>query len=181
MAIWIFIIIKLTERPFTETNLDYTLPKILNFFAFGCLIVQNWVFFFMQLKNIEQDRYVKAWVINNLNYKILTIHRYLGLALNFKLFRFCYSRFWNIRIFSVPYRKRKNIFPLTRIFSLLNLFLCEMPMVICSLAVVYKKQVNDQLFYTSIECLAITVVCGMFLLIDIFKSKGYFEDFDYVK
>ncbi len=52
---------------------------------------------------------------------------------------------------------------------------------VCSFSLVYKKLLRDQLFYTSIECLILTIACAVLLLIDIFKSEDYFEECDYVK
>lgn len=54
-------------------------------------------------------------------------------------------------------------------------------MLVCGFSLVYKKILKDQLFYTSIECLVITVGCAVILFIDIFKSEDYFEESDYVK
>lgn len=173
-------IVELTE-PFKELNVDYTLPIIMNLVALGCLILQNVLFFILELKKMEQDDFVKGWAINNVNYTVLTIHRYVGLVLNFKFFRFCYSRFFNIRTLSLPFKNTNNIFPLTTIFSIINLILCQVPMMICSFSLAYKKLIKDQLFYTSIECLIMTVTCALILLIDIFKSEDYFEECEYVK
>lgn len=44
-------IIELAE-PFKELNVDYTLPIITNVAALGCLIVQNLVFFILELKKM---------------------------------------------------------------------------------------------------------------------------------
>ena len=48
-------------------------------------------------------------------------------------------------------------------------------------SLIYKKVLKDQLFYTSVECLIITITCAVLLLIDIFKSEEYFQESDYVK
>ena len=180
MAIWIFMIVELAEL-FKELNVNYTLPIVMNVVALGCLVVQNVVFFVLELRKMEQDEFVKGWAINNVNYTVLTIHRYVGLVLNFKFFRFCYSRFFNIRTLSLPFKNPNNILPLTTIFSIINFILCQVPMMICSFSLAYKKLIKDQLFYTSIECLVVTIACAVLLLIDIFKSEDYFEESEYVK
>lgn len=43
------------------------------------------------------------------------------------------------------------------------------------------KLLRDQLFYTSIECLIITITCAVVMLIDIYKADDYFDECDYVK
>lgn len=52
---------------------------------------------------------------------------------------------------------------------------------VCSFSLVYKKMIKDQLFYSSVECLIITVFSAIILLVDIFKSETYFEESDYVQ
>lgn len=153
----------------------------MNIVALACLVVQNVAFFFLEYKKMEQDDYVRGWAMNNVNYSVLMIHRYVGLVLNFKFFRFCYSRFFSIRTLSLPFKTNENIFPLTTVFSILNFILCQVPMMVCSFSLVYKKLIRDQLFYTSIECLILTITCTVILLIDIFKSEEFFEESDYVK
>lgn len=138
-------------------------------------------FFYLGLKRMEQDEFVRGWAVNNVNYTVLTIHRYLGLIVSFKFFRFCYSRFFNLRTLSLPFKNRQNIFPLTTLFGILSFSLSQIPMLICCFSLVYKKLQKDQLFYTSIECLIITIGSVAILLIDIFKSEDYFEENDFVK
>jgi len=54
-------------------------------------------------------------------------------------------------------------------------------MMVGTFSLIYKKVLKDQLFYTSVECLIITITCAVLLLIDIFKSEEYFQESDYVK
>ncbi len=85
--------------------MDYALPIAMTVIALCFLVAQNVVFFFLEVKRMEQDDYVRGWSTNNVNYTVMTIHRYAGLIISFKFFRFCYSRFFNIRTLSMPFKK----------------------------------------------------------------------------
>ncbi len=122
----------------------------MNVVALGCLLIQNIAYFILQVRKMEQDDYVRGWAINNVNYTVLIIHRYAGLILNWKFFRFCYSRFFNIRTLSLPFKSNDNVFPLSTVFSIINFLVCQIPMMVCSFSLAYKKIIKDQLFYTSI-------------------------------
>lgn len=88
--------------------------------------------------------------MNNVNFTLLTLHRYIGLFLSFKFFRLVYSRFLNMRTLSLPFENNSNVFQLTTIFSIFNLFLSQVPFIVASFSLVYKKRLRDQLFYTSV-------------------------------
>lgn len=91
--------------------------------ALAFLLLANIAFFFLALKSMQSDDYVRGWANNNVNFTVLTVHRYLGLILNFKVFRLCYSRFFGLRTLSLPFKANDNIFPLTTGFSLLHFLL----------------------------------------------------------
>jgi nitrogen fixation-related uncharacterized protein len=103
--------------------MDYTLPIVMVAVALAFLLLANIAFFFLALKSMQSDDYVRGWANNNVNFTVLTVHRYLGLILNFKVFRLCYSRFFGLRTLSLPFKTNDNIFPLTTGFSLLHFLL----------------------------------------------------------
>jgi len=47
-------------------------------------------------------------------------------------------------------------------------------MIIGSFSLAYTKIQKDQMFYTSIECLIVTLTCAITSLIDIYKPEDYF-------
>jgi len=49
-------------------------------------------------------------------------------------------------------------------------------MIIASFYLAYSKMLKDQVFYTSCECLVVTLTATVIALIDIYKPLDYFED-----
>lgn len=86
--------------------MDYILPLALVAVALICLIIINVVFFFKEIKNMEADDYVRGWANNNTYYIVLHLHRYTALLLSFKFFRLIYSRLFNLKGLSLPFRNK---------------------------------------------------------------------------
>lgn len=53
-------------------------------------------------------------------------------------------------------------------------------MLIAAFYLAYNKILKDQIFYTAVEALAVTVLSSLFALIDIYKPDNYFEDTEFM-
>jgi len=72
--------------------------------ALTALVAQNIAYFILEMRKMENDDYARGWASNNVNYTVLTINRYVALIINFKFFRLVYSRFFNLRTLSLPFK-----------------------------------------------------------------------------
>lgn len=70
--------------------------------------------------------------------------------------------------------KRTNIFTISTVFTIVSLLASELPILAAAFYLVYNKILKDQVFYTSIEVLIVTVVSIIIALIDIYKADDYF-------
>jgi hypothetical protein len=180
LAIWIFLLSLLTKNDH-EIDVDYDLPLALNSVALVCFIIGNGLFFYFNNRRVKEDDYVRIWLTNNVNYTVFVVIRYLALFLGFKFYRIIYSKLFDILQFSLGYKKYQHVFPLATIFTLFNLILCEIPMIIASFTLIYNKRMKDQTFYTCVECLTITIITIIVSLVDIYKTEDYFEDSQFLQ
>lgn len=77
---------------------------------------------------------------------------------------------------SAVYKNRSNVFTLATIFSVCSLVFSEVPAIAACWFLVYNKTLKDQIFYSSIEAVIVTVIAALFALIDIYKSEDFFDE-----
>jgi len=139
-------------------------------------IVLNIVFYILNNKRSSEDQFIKKWCTNNINYVVWNIFKYSALVLAHKWYRLCYSRLFNLLPLSTPYRTHSNVFPLATVFTIITLLACEIPAIVAAFSLVYLKLLKDQMFYSCVECLIVTVIAALVSLIDIHKADDYFEE-----
>ena len=116
------------------------------------------------------------WCTNNLNYTVLRIIQFSSLIFGCKFYRLVYSRLFNSLSLSLVYKRRYNVFTLATAFSVLQFVFCEILAVVSFWYLIYNKSLKDQIFYTSVEGLLVSIIAALFALIDIYKSEDYFEE-----
>ena len=134
----------------------------------------NVVHFKVNLPRLEQDDYIRKWQDVNVNHSYLVAIRYISLFSHHKFFRIIYSKIFDSLHFSMVAFKRTNIFTISTVFTIVSLLASELPILAAAFYLVYNKILKDQVFYTSIEVLIVTVVSIIIALIDIYKADDYF-------
>lgn len=180
LIIWIYVL-SLMWREFKEPGVNYTLPTVLLILAILLFFSSSIVFFFLNRRRVQSDEHAAQWCTNNLNYNVCMATQYLEIPLGLKLFRITYSRLFNAMPLSLVFKHRSNVFTLATVFSLAQILLCEALAVVALWFLIYNKSLKDQIFYSSIEGLIVTLVAVFVTLIDIYKPDDYFEHSEFSK
>lgn len=64
---------------------------------------------------------------------------------------------------------------------MIQLVLCEILAIVGFFYLVYNKSLKDQIFYTAVEGLIVTILIALVSLIDIYKPEDYFEESEFQK
>jgi hypothetical protein len=179
IAIQIFILSLIFES-ILEPDINYALPRSLLLISLISTIGINIFFFFYNHKRSSEDEYVRQWVSINLNYTYYVIFRWLAVFTHAKIFRLIYSKCFNLIHLSMVSKKPLNLFTAATLCTLFTLLLSEIPMLISCFYLIYGKILKDQLFYSSVECLVITIISILISLIDIYKAEDYFEETEFM-
>lgn len=180
LAIWIYVLVLLSDR-IKEPDVNYSIPIGLLVIAVVCFFITSGVFFFFNRKRQLLDETAVQWSNNNVNYAVLWIVQICSLPLGLKFYRIIYSRLFNSLPLSMAYKNRSNVFTIAVIFTILQLVMCEILAIAGLWFLVYNKNLKDQIFYSSVEGLIVTVLAAIISLIDIYKPDDYFEESDFQK
>lgn len=134
----------------------------------------NWV-------RLQEDEYVSKWQDVNINNTYLIVVRYISLCSSHKFFRIIYSKIFHSLHFSMVAFRPKNIFSVSTIFTVIALLIAEIPALVAAFYLAYNKLLKDQIFYTAVETLIVTVTSLLFALIDIYKPTDYFDDTEFME
>ena len=166
---------------YLEPGLVYALPRALLLLAiFGSLLL-NFIHFKVNWVRLQGDEYVRKWQDVNVNHTYLLAIRYLSLCTSHKFFRIIYSKIFHSLHFSLVAFRPSNLFSISTIFTISALLLAELPAIVAAFYLAYNKLLKDQLFYSAVETLIVTVVSVLLALVDIYKPDNYFEDTEFME
>lgn len=77
--------------------------------------------------------------------------------------------------------KKANIFSVSTCFSIVCLLAAQIPVLAGAFYLTYNKLLKDQVFYSAVEVLIVTVASIIFELVDIYKPDDYFEDTEFME
>lgn len=107
--------------------------------------------------------------------------RYVSLFTCHKFFRIIYSKIFHSIHFSLVAFKKTNVFSVSTCFSIVCLLSAQIPVLAGAFYLAYNKLLKDQVFYSSVETLIVTVASIVFELADIYKPDDYFEDTEFME
>lgn len=143
--------------------------------------MSNFIHFKLNWIRLQQDEYVRKWQDININHSFLVGIRYISLFTSHKFFRIIYSKIFNSLHFSMVAFRRSNVFSISTCFSMVCLLSAQIPVLAGAFYLAYNKLLKDQVFYTSVETLIVTVFSIVFELVDIYKHEDYFEDTEFME
>lgn len=180
LAIWCYLL-ALLFNSYLEPGLVYALPRALLLLAiFGSLLL-NFIHFKVNWVRLQGDEYVRKWQDVNVNHTYLLAIRYLSLCTSHKFFRIIYSKIFHSLHFSLVAFRPSSLFSISTIFTISALLLAELPAIVAAFYLAYNKLLKDQLFYSAVETLIVTVVSLLLALVDIYKPDNYFEDTEFME
>ena len=180
LAIWAYLF-SLLFATYLEPNINYTIPQTLIALAIATSLTSNFIHFKLNLRKLEEDDYARKWQDINVNHNYFVGIRYIALFTHHKFFRIIYSKlFHSLHLSLVAYRPHNLFFPST-LFTIIALFTSEILILVAAFDLAYNKLLKDQVFYTAVETLIVTVISIVVSLIDIYKPDNYFEDTDFME
>lgn len=175
LAVWIYLFVLLLSQ-IKEPDVDCTVPSVLLGLAFSLFAIISLVFFFINRRKMVQDDYVVQWAVNNINYATVQAVTGASIVLGAKFQRIIYSRLFGALALSMAYKNRSNAFVPATVMTVCVICLCEVVAIAASWLLIQNKVMKDQVFYTSVECLIISLICIVFSAVDIYKADTYFEE-----
>ena len=161
-------------REIKEPGVNYLLPTILLVVAIVLYLTVSIIFHIFNKKRVEDDEYVGQWSTNNINYNTLKVVEYISIPFGLKFFRIIYCRLFNAMPLSLAFKKTTNVFTLSTVFSLLFMIFSEILVLVACWSLIYNKSLKDQIFYSSLEGLIITLCSIAITLVDIYKPANFF-------
>lgn len=91
---------------------------------------------------------------------------FLSLIINFKLFRFIYSRFYGVERFSAKIDDKPAFMRKIQIFSIISVFTFTLPLCVVDAIILLYLSWGSQLYITCAESAGISFICALFLIFD---------------
>ena len=83
--------------------------------------------------------------------------------------------------FSLVAKTPSALFRMSTVATITTLIVAEAPVMGGCFYLTYNKLYKDQLFYTSVEVVVVCIITVLLSLLDIYKSKDYFDDTEFIE
>ena len=143
--------------------------------ALSLLILINVVFFIVYYASVVRDTAFKHWI--DKYKKSTTTMAILSLIVNFKIFRYLYSKFFGATLFHAPFDRNTLFYRPFIIMNIIYLLLVLTPIIIVDIVTFYFIEWGYQLLIVAIESFVFSLVIIILSLIEFWKIRSrFFKD-----
>ena len=139
--------------------------------AIGIIVMIAIVQAIFYCKYLKSDDMFLRWERNHW----CTDKIFLGLSvlLNFKLYRIVHSRLLERDQFSMRLMSLNKLMPFS-LLSIISLIICSLPVIVGAGLALYFSIDHDQEFFAALDCVTITSIMGILILLDLRHESTYF-------